>query len=614
MDASSLLTLPTSPAASGLQIFALFINFFFPALALFIVSVRVAGRLASGLFAVDDWLVCIAMLMSVAETVISFFFIKTNFVGIEPEDVPPHDPTQGLIWAYAVQILYNPILALVKSSILIFLIRLFGQRKWVRRFLVWLNVINISQMVGVFFAILLQCTPISLNWDPTVSGGYCVDRRILYISTSAFNIVTDVLILGLPLWIFSSLKIPKRAKTALLIIFLLGFLVTITSIVRLILLVQGLFNIPIFPNSASNVGFVSSAIETNLALITASAPALRPIFRSRDRGGWFARSVMATTRVPDGNNNNKTATTATNSYPDLEMGQKPVGWEKETSPGMGSSGVNTGAGASKFGRGGSRGGRKGSVTRGSSRTGGRGGSKTGTSRGWRAGSSSSKKKTRPTITLIRTTAAAASASATTRERGALTELRSSPRPGEEQAMTSNGIVRVSDIQREIDGIVKDIAVAGAGSYTGGSSPSTLNPVTQQQQQRQPKGEDQTPDLRAPKTPKTPRTPKTPKTPPRPRPSMETITVGATLVTPLPPRPSTSGSVARRAPPERYYSASIYPDRDGSGGDGYGVDDYDDDEYGDDDRVSRYLDRRFGVVTPKGTTPTSRGWEGSGRPF
>lgn len=150
--------------------------------------------------------------------------IKTNFVGIEPEDVPPHDPTQGLIWAYAVQILYNPILALVKSSILIFLIRLFGQRKWVRRFLVWLNVINISQMVGVFFAILLQCTPISLNWDPTVSGGYCVDRRILYISTSAFNIVTDVLILGLPLWIFSSLKIPKRAKTALLIIFLLGFL------------------------------------------------------------------------------------------------------------------------------------------------------------------------------------------------------------------------------------------------------------------------------------------------------------------------------------------------------------------------------------------------------
>ena len=73
MDASSLLAIPTSPAASGLQIFALCINFFFPALALLVVSIRVAGRVAASLFAVDDWLVCIAMLMSVAETVISFF-------------------------------------------------------------------------------------------------------------------------------------------------------------------------------------------------------------------------------------------------------------------------------------------------------------------------------------------------------------------------------------------------------------------------------------------------------------------------------------------------------------------------------------------------------------
>ena len=108
MDASSLLALPTSPAASGLQIFALFINFFFPGLALIVVCTRVAGRVAARQFAVDDWLVCVAMLMSVAETVISFFctsdhlhavlyggmltqptVIKTNFVGIPRNQVPP---------------------------------------------------------------------------------------------------------------------------------------------------------------------------------------------------------------------------------------------------------------------------------------------------------------------------------------------------------------------------------------------------------------------------------------------------------------------------------------------------------------------------------------------
>lgn len=138
--------------------------------------------------------------------------------------MPAHDPTQGLIWTYAVQILYNPILALVKSSVMIFLSRLFGQRDWIRRFLLWLNVVNISQMVAVFFAIVLQCTPVPFNWDPTIVGGYCVDRRVLYIFSAAFNILTDILILGLPLWVFSSLRIPKRTKIALLIVFLLGFL------------------------------------------------------------------------------------------------------------------------------------------------------------------------------------------------------------------------------------------------------------------------------------------------------------------------------------------------------------------------------------------------------
>jgi len=119
--------------------------------------------------------------------------IKTNFIGIHTEDVPPGDPTVGRIWNYGVQILYNPILALVKSSVLIFLLRLFGQQKGgVRRLIIGLNAVNLLQMVGVFLAILLQCQPIAFNWDPTIRGGRCVEQRVLYTSTAAFNIVTDL--------------------------------------------------------------------------------------------------------------------------------------------------------------------------------------------------------------------------------------------------------------------------------------------------------------------------------------------------------------------------------------------------------------------------------------
>ncbi|KAK3996041.1 hypothetical protein QBC44DRAFT_366012 [Cladorrhinum sp. PSN332] len=542
-SSTSLLALPTTPASS-LQIFALFVNFFFPALALIVVSVRVAGRVATAHFAVDDWLVCIAMLMAIAQTILSFFFIKTNFVGIPSAQVPPHDPTQGLIWAYAVQILYNPILALVKSSVLIFLGRIFGQKDHVRKFLLWLNVANVSQMVAVFFAITLQCTPVAFNWDFSIRGGKCVDRRVLYTATAVFNIVMDLLILGTPVVIFWKLRIRRRTKIGLLFVFLLGFLVTITSIVRLILLVQGLFNLQVIDDPTRNIGFITSGIETNLALITASAPALRPIFRSRERGGWLGTRTSPAT-VIDNNND------------DLEA--KPVGWDSspttEPLPTPGARG----------GKSGRRGGRGGRLSSGKRKTAqqtksGRGGG-----------------RLKPII-RIKTDVGA--------------ELRSqSPRTSEEETMTSNGIRKMSDVRREVDGLVKEIGVAGGGTYVVDR---------------------------------------------RRRPSMETITIGTTISPILRPttrdglqqqqqqsRPSTrDGTAGRRnyGPPDRYYSESIYPDAPPPPEPELELDLRIRDEerkyyYNDDIRVSR----RYGVVTPREgrtpTTATSRGWdEGGGRPF
>jgi hypothetical protein len=59
--------------STRLQIFALFVNFFFPALAFIFVCARVVGRVTTRQFGLDDWLVSLAMLMSIAETIISYF-------------------------------------------------------------------------------------------------------------------------------------------------------------------------------------------------------------------------------------------------------------------------------------------------------------------------------------------------------------------------------------------------------------------------------------------------------------------------------------------------------------------------------------------------------------
>ncbi|CAK7216614.1 hypothetical protein SBRCBS47491_002887 [Sporothrix bragantina] len=522
----NLLDIPAEPT-TGLQNFAIAIDFIFPAVALLVVIARVAGRLSSRQFGLDDWLIVIAMVFSLIQTVISFILIKVNFIGIHLSQIPKqHDPTAGLIWNFAVEFLYNPILALAKSSVLIFLLRLFGQKNGIRRLILWLNAINLAQMVGIFVALIFQCTPIAFNWDRTIPGGHCVDQRLLFVSTSAFNIFTDLVVLGLPLYILADLKIRRRTKIGLIFIFLLGILVTITSIARMAIFIQGFFGLAVSDDPTFNIGFITSAIETNLALITASIPALRPFLRARDRGGWLPRFGSRKTRgdnttgVTGGAQTNSAEMTRTNAYMSRTstMTANTVIKTAVAVP------LPTSSGKPK---------------------------KTNSRRGRDANGK-----------LLRI--------GTSSDRGdRLQPLRSqSPRSSEEETMTSNGIMRVSDIQREIDGLARELT-AVSGTYTGSFlDTDPADPRSRRYRRTQTQ-----------------------------QPSAEQAQ--------QPPRSSSAPGMGRRRFADRYYNEGADPDTE------YGAErDFNE------ERLSRYGERRFGVVTPKGVPPQ---WPGSsddkeGRPF
>lgn len=130
-------------------------------------------------------------------------------------------------WNYIIQLLYNPILALVKSSVLLFLLRLGGQKPGVRWTIHSLNAFNIGLMIAIFVTVIFQCTPVNFFWDRTIPGGHCVDTGAFYVATAGLTILTDVLVLALPFWIFLGLKMPAKVKIALLVVFGLGAVVTV---------------------------------------------------------------------------------------------------------------------------------------------------------------------------------------------------------------------------------------------------------------------------------------------------------------------------------------------------------------------------------------------------
>ncbi|ATZ58524.1 hypothetical protein BCIN_16g02840 [Botrytis cinerea B05.10] len=269
---------------TSLQDLALSIVTLSPALALIAVCLRVWSRVSLGQFGLDDGLIVFSMILSICETYVQWQYIVFNFVGLHIWDVPlDHDPIPGLKFNFAVQILYNPILSIVKTSILIFLLRITGQKIEIKRTIWALLIINNALMVAIFIVVIFQCTPISYNWLSNIPGGYCIEQGVFYVVTTVFTLVTDILVLAVPFWIVIGLKMPRKTKFAAIAVFFLGFLVTIVGIVRLAMMITVFFHPPP-ADSTRSIGFVTSAIEINLAIITASAPALKPMMRQ-----WFPK-------------------------------------------------------------------------------------------------------------------------------------------------------------------------------------------------------------------------------------------------------------------------------------------------------------------------------------
>ncbi|KAF6836250.1 hypothetical protein CPLU01_03748 [Colletotrichum plurivorum] len=315
---------------SSLQHIGFFILFFFPTLALIVVALRVYSRVSTKQFGWDDGLICFAMAESIAETAASFMGMRYGFIGIHVYDIPLEaDHRLGSLWNYIIQLLYNPILALVKTSVLMFLLRLSGQKRRIRYTIIGLNVFNIALMVAIFVTVVFQCRPISYFWEKAgrnpPTDGSCIDMSAFYVSTAGLTIFTDVLALAMPFWIFLGLKMPRRVKMALLAVFALGGVVTAVSVLRLVWLVEVSYHINL-QDPTYDIRFTYSAVETNLAIITASAPALRGLFlrwfpkffaslKSSSNGRYGYGRSGDPTKNANGTTGGRTRTTATATKP-----------------------------------------------------------------------------------------------------------------------------------------------------------------------------------------------------------------------------------------------------------------------------------------------------------
>lgn len=126
---------------------------------------------------------------------------------------------QGL---FACQILNYPfIVTPAKISILLFYNRIFSTPKFHLLSYAVASIL-IGTGIGVFFSAILQCSPVQFAWDKNIKGGKCFNQTAFFRYVSLPQILTDAVILIMPLPFVWQLQTRMTQKIALTGVFLLG--------------------------------------------------------------------------------------------------------------------------------------------------------------------------------------------------------------------------------------------------------------------------------------------------------------------------------------------------------------------------------------------------------
>lgn len=175
---------------------------------------------------------------------------------------------------YAYNILNVTCYPIIKISILLLYLRIFATGRFQK--ITWCCIAFVA-MVGISNALvaIFACRPIRGFYDKSVKA-FCIDSVSFYWANATLNVVTDAIVLLLPMPVIWRLQMPLRRKIGLSLLFILGGLTFVISILRIVYYLR----VNIYDISYTFIGTAySTPGEVTLAIFCSCAPTWRPLSR-----------------------------------------------------------------------------------------------------------------------------------------------------------------------------------------------------------------------------------------------------------------------------------------------------------------------------------------------
>ncbi|KAK5126226.1 hypothetical protein LTR85_010461 [Meristemomyces frigidus] len=281
-----------------------------------VASILITGRLYARAFllrhvGIDDYLLVLGWLAALVNCVLATLGTRYGS-GMHEIDIPDKYLVPALKLNYATTLCYQASLCFTKLSICVFYLRVFSTTKASRWQVYAMIAFVVAFTVPLEVVTILSCVPPQKTWLPAKSG-HCLNTIIAFWTSVACNIISDVWIIVFAAPRVWSLKMQGRQKLALLATLTLGWIVVIAAVIRAVRVGSILHSADATWRSYDSS--IWSAVEVNVSIVCASAPALKPIFKQYVPGFMYS--------VSDGKKSNTKPSNGARSW--VKAGQNGTG-------------------------------------------------------------------------------------------------------------------------------------------------------------------------------------------------------------------------------------------------------------------------------------------------
>ncbi|KAJ5100511.1 hypothetical protein N7456_006563 [Penicillium angulare] len=251
----------------------------------------------------DDWFIWPALAVNIILCIEGLILIPLAGVGQHLIAVEARSPEKLIAWSkgvYACVWIWALAVALPKMAIMGFYLRFF-KSTYERAITYTLMAITVATFLAIGLTATFSCTPVSYQWEQSIPGakGKCIDVTVFYDWMSFPNIVTDAIMLVLPLPMIFRLHLSQRQKIGLACIFATGGAGIITSCLRF----ANFYNRNAFEdNTWTSVQLLKwTDIEPGIYFLAACMPSFGPLFQ-RAWNKFIAPYVSSLRRSTKGTN------------------------------------------------------------------------------------------------------------------------------------------------------------------------------------------------------------------------------------------------------------------------------------------------------------------------